>query len=122
MATILIIEDDEALAKILARALSGHRVLLAVNGRDGLAQAISQTPDLIVLDILLPGMSGIEVLAELKAGDKTAAIPVMVLTNLNDPATVEKILAAGGKDYFVKTDWTLDQLVEKIRNLLTPSA
>ena len=67
----------------------------------------------------MPDMSGIEVLTELKADDKTSALPVIVLTNLNNAATVEKILAAGGKDFFVKTDWRIDELAEKIENSLT---
>ncbi len=115
MAKILIIEDDQFLAKILARALeyNKHEVSLAASGRGGLAKAQAQ-PDLIVLDIMLPDSDGIEILKKLKADEKTNGIPVIVLTNLGDKETISRILDAGGKEYLLKADWSLDEVVKKI--------
>lgn len=112
---ILIIEDEKALAKNLAMALEDkYQVLLAETGRDGIAQAIAEKPDLILLDVMLPDTTGFEVLKELQANKKTEDINVIISTNLGDPVTVSKILEAGGKDYIVKTDWKISDLVKKI--------
>ena len=116
---ILIIEDEPALIKNLEMALkSDYEVSAAVNGQEGLRKAKGETPDLILLDVMLPDTDGIEILKKLKADKKTDDIPVIVLTNLSDKETVSKILAAGGKEYLVKADWNINDIVEKIKSLL----
>ena len=67
---------------------------------------------------MLPDTDGIAILKKLKADKKTDDIPVIVLTNLGDKETVSKILAAGGKEYLVKADWNINDIVEKIKSLL----
>ncbi|OGY46878.1 MAG: hypothetical protein A2840_00505 [Candidatus Buchananbacteria bacterium RIFCSPHIGHO2_01_FULL_47_11b] len=118
MAKILLVEDEPALVKNLQLALKKHKLLVATTGADGVRRATESLPDLILLDFMLPDKTGAEVIRELKANEKTNDIPVIVLTNLSDQETVSKILAAGGREYLVKTDWSLDQLVEKIEATL----
>jgi len=116
---VLIIEDEESLAKSLALVLKGDfEVFVAATGREGIEQAEKRQPDLIFLDVMLPDKQGPEILAALKRDKKTAAIPVVVLTNLDNPETVSKILAAGGKEYLVKTDWSVDEVAAKAREIL----
>ncbi|MFA6255118.1 MAG: response regulator [Patescibacteria group bacterium] len=113
---ILVIEDDKFLSKMLSRALEakGHEVILANDGKEGLNKAKTELPNLIVLDIMLPDSDGIEILKQLKADAKTVDIPVIVSTNLGDQATISRILDAGGKEYLVKADWGIDEVVKKI--------
>jgi DNA-binding response OmpR family regulator len=117
---ILVVEDEKALNLNLSSALSSEfEVISTASGNDGLAQAQEKKPDLILLDIMLPDKTGIEVLRELKANDKTSAIPVIVLTNMGDVETVSKILAAGGKEYLIKSDWNLDSIVDKVKETVS---
>jgi len=118
MAKILLIEDEPALVKNLQLALKRHKLSVATTGADGVRQAIKVLPDLVLLDFMLPDKTGAEVIEELKRNEKTSDIPVIVLTNLSDQETVSKILAAGGREYLVKTDWSIDELVKKIEAAL----
>jgi len=113
---ILIIEDDKSLSKMFSKALEakGYEVILASDGKGGLNKAKTNLPDLIVLDIMLPDSDGIEILKALKADSNTSDIPVVISTNLGDQTTVSRILEAGGKEYLVKSDWGIDEIVEKI--------
>ena len=95
-----------------------YQVIGATTGQAGLAQAKTQRPDLILLDMILPDLAGLAVLKRLKANAITADIPVVVLTNLTDQATIGAIVQAGGKDYLVKTDWSLEEIAQKIRATL----
>ncbi len=117
MSKILLIEDDLSLSRILSKALEseGYEVILASEGRSGLNKAADE-PDLILLDLMLPDISGIDILKKLKSAKKTEDIPVIILTNLADQGTISKILRAGGKDYFIKSDWPIEDLVKKIKS------
>lgn len=114
---LLIIEDEPALVKGLEMALGEeHEVLIASTAAEGLKQAKKELPDLILLDILLPDKNGLDVLQDLKANEKTDDIPILVLTNLGDSETVSKIIAAGGREYLVKSDWKIDDVVKKVES------
>lgn len=116
---ILLVEDEAVLSKGLSSVLrDSFEVIVAATGQEALDQLKKIKPDLILLDVLLPDKSGIEILQEIKANDDTSLIPVVVLTNLSDQQTVSKILEAGGKDYLVKSDWSLDEINQKIGNYL----
>ncbi|NUM25609.1 MAG: response regulator [Candidatus Buchananbacteria bacterium] len=116
---ILIIEDEESLMKNLKLAIDGdYKISTSMSGVEGLAKAKKELPDLILLDIMLPDMNGIEILQALKADEKTDSIPVIVMTNLSDQGTVSQILAAGGKEYLVKSDWSIDDIVKKVEETL----
>jgi two-component system cell cycle response regulator DivK len=104
MATILIVEDNAAnmtLAQYLLESV-GHRVLSATDAEAGLALARAELPDLILMDIQLPGMDGLEATAQLKREPATQRIPVIALTALAMKGDEERILAAGCDGYIAK--------------------
>ena len=116
---ILIIEDEVALIKNLEFALKyQYQVSFAENGKDGLAKAKKEKPDLILLDILLPDTDGIAILQELKKDHLTELIPVIVLTNLSDQTTISKILSVGGTAYLIKADWSISDIIKKIEQTI----
>lgn len=119
--TVLIIEDDNALRKVLTdRILSEKwRVLEESTGHDGLVSAINNHPDVILLDLMLPQMDGITLLAELRKDDWGKDAKVIVMSNLVKGAgLVEQVKNYRVSDYIEKADMSLDALVLKIRNLL----
>lgn len=117
---ILLVEDDEFLMELYAVKLSmeGFDVLSANDGRKGLRLAKEKIPDLILLDIILPQMDGLEVLKTLKKDPATKKIPVILLTNLSHKEEVQKGFAAGAKDYLIKAHFMPSEVVEKIKKLL----
>ena len=117
---VLIIEDDDFLRSLAVTKLEkeGFAVTMAANGQEGLAQVATTAPDLIILDLMLPIMSGFDVLKELKASDATKNIKVIVFSNLGEESDIKTCLDLGANDYLVKANFTLDELVEKIKELL----
>lgn len=120
MKKILFIEDEEALQKALGNALEskGYSALRALDGEAGLRAAKNEMPDLVLLDLVLPKKNGFEVLEELKKDASTKNIPVIVLTNLEGSAEVERALALGATTYLVKANYKLDELMSKIELVL----
>ncbi|MEW6610693.1 MAG: response regulator [Patescibacteria group bacterium] len=118
--TILIIEDEQTILKAISIALeeAGFKVFSAIDGETGEQMAISQTPDLILLDIILPRKDGLEVLRSLKKNEATSAIPIILLTNLSDTETVSQGVALGARGYLVKANYSLDEVVSKIKDVL----
>ena len=104
MAEILIADDDDILVDVIRFRLqsAGHNVTSAADGEIALEQAISLLPDLIVLDFMMPIVSGIEALASLKQNEWTAAIPVIILTARKGEADIVAALDAGAADYLTK--------------------
>ncbi len=116
---ILIIEDDEAIAENIKIALDGdYEIYLAATANSGLALAREKSPDLILLDYMLPDMTGLEVLRQLKEEDKFREIPIVVLTNKVDASTVSGVLASGGKEFWSKTDLNIQDIVDKTKELI----
>jgi DNA-binding response OmpR family regulator len=107
---VLLIDDSRFLRVSNERALTraGHQVTTASDGEEGLRLAIDQRPDLIVLDMMLPKLSGPDVLHALRKSPATAAIPVMVLTSLPQ-ANERRLITEGATAYFEKALLTLDQ-------------
>ncbi|OGL87625.1 hypothetical protein A3I42_03745 [Candidatus Uhrbacteria bacterium RIFCSPLOWO2_02_FULL_49_11] len=118
--TILVIEDEQTILKAISIALeeAGFKVLSAIDGETGEQTAITQTPDLILLDIILPRKNGLDVLKGLKANEATNAIPVILLTNLSDTETVSQGVALGARGYLVKANYSLDEVVTKVKDVL----
>jgi len=117
---ILIVEDDTFLAGIYANKFEreGFAVSLAIDGEMGLKLAKKDSPDIILLDILLPKLDGFEVLEKLKADDSVRTIPVVLLTNLGQKEDVDKGLKLGAVDYLIKAHFMPAETVEKVKKVL----
>jgi len=119
MKKILCIEDDDDSAFMLKRRLQRHGfdVIIAVNGEEGVARALQEQPDLILMDIDLPKLNGLEATVRLKSAPETRAIPVIVLTAHAMASDREDSFSAGCDDFDTKPI-NLNGLLEKIRALL----
>ena len=115
--TILFIEDESALQKTFGDVLEkeGYSMISALDGEIGLNLAKSKKPDLILLDLVLPKIHGFEVLKNLKADPETKDIPIIVLTNLESMDDVNKAIELGAKTYLVKTQYNLEEVLDKIK-------
>jgi DNA-binding response OmpR family regulator len=120
MKTILFIEDEAALQKTFEEILrqEGYEMISALDGEAGLRLAKDKKPDLILLDLILPKLHGLEVLKELKENETTKDIPIIILTNLEEIGEVEKALQMGATTYLVKAHYSLEEVVEKIKKAL----
>ena len=118
--TIAIIEDDPVLAKTLEDALkdAGYQTVRADNGKTGLALVLKEHPDLILLDIVMPQMDGITMLNSLRQDYWGGDVPVIVLSNLSEPAEITEALAHSAFDYLVKSSWKLNDVVKKVESKL----
>lgn len=116
---LLLVEDDRFLRRAAELALvrAGYSVLTAVDGVIGLQLARDERPDLVLLDLLMPRMSGLEVLAALRADDATRDLPVLVLSNSSIDHVVSQVRALGA-DYLVKANLSLHELVARVAALL----
>lgn len=117
---ILIVEDDKVLREALIEALTGanYTVVSATDGDEGIKKAQSEKPDLILLDIILPIKNGYNVLLDLSKDEKLKKIPVIVLTVLDSEYSLETCKIAGAKDYIVKSEYSLAEIVGKVRQNL----
>ena len=117
---ILIVEDEISLLNILVDKFTdeGYAVTKSVDGKDGLNKAISEHPDLILLDINLPVMNGIEMLKELRKDEYGKDAEIILLTNYDDYHMVTDALALGAHDYLVKSDWKLEDIVKMVSEKL----
>ena len=117
---ILFIEDESALQKTFQDFLKqeDYEMVSALDGKTGLEMARKEKPDLILLDLVLPKMHGFEVLQTLKSDEKTKEIPIIVLTNLEAMSDVEKALELGATTYLVKANYSLEEVVQKIKKAL----
>lgn len=117
---ILIVEDEAPLINILAEKLEdeGFSAIKARNGEEGLRLALSKSVDLILLDIIMPVMDGMTMLQKLREDEKSKEIPVILLTNLNTIENISIALEEGAYDYLVKTDWSLDDVVDQVKKKL----
>ena len=117
---ILLAEDDRFLRKAAETALKrqGFTVLAAVDGEEALRMARTEAPDLILLDLIMPKLQGFEVLRALKADPATAAIPVIILSNLGQDSDVKQAMEAGAAGYFVKANLSLQALVKQVGEML----
>lgn len=117
---ILLIEDDPMLSEIAADRFrhDGYKVVLAHDGKEGLRIAGEEMPDLILLDIIMPGMSGFEVLRQLKEDEKLRVLPVIIFSNLAQDRDIAEGRRLGAVDFFIKANHTPAQVVEKVKSVL----
>ncbi|MCX6718938.1 MAG: response regulator [Candidatus Taylorbacteria bacterium] len=117
------IEDDAALRSLLHDKfiLEGFEIIEAKDGEEGLAMALREHPDLILLDIILPKMDGITMMKKLRQTDEWGKkVPIILLTNLgvDEDSINQAVVAYEPANYLVKSDWTMDGLIDKIRERL----
>lgn len=117
---ILLVEDDSFLLNMYATKfeLEDFMVVTAEDGEKAVRAAARELPAIILLDIILPKMSGFEVLKQLKADKRTAKIPVILLTNLSQKDEIEQGLSMGAADYLIKAHFMPSEVVEKIKKAL----
>lgn len=120
MTTIMVAEDDKLISNSLCEALkaAGYNPVPAYDGEETVAKCKAAVPDLLLLDIMMPKLDGISVLWELKANPQTAGLPVVVLTNIGDVGTISKIVEAGAVDYLLKSDQSVDDIIQKVKDVL----
>lgn len=113
---ILLIDDDPLIVRMYERVFgfAGITVSTSLMPGDGLTKASAEKPDLILLDIMMPDMDGLEVLRRLKGDDATKAIPVIMLTNLSDEVRSKEAMKLGAKSVMIKSDFSPKQVVEKV--------
>lgn len=113
---MLIVEDEEAQRRAVASRLTaaGLQVIQATNGEDGLEEALARHPDLVLLDIIMPRLDGVEVLRRLRRDSWGQTADVIMLTNLGDDSRGDEARALGATDYLVKTNWQLSQVIERV--------
>jgi CheY-like chemotaxis protein len=119
-ARVLVVEDDRFLRRACEASLRqrGLDVITAADGEEGLSLAQSEHPALVLLDLLMPKMSGLEVLRAMKADDKMRGIPVLVLSNSSRQQDVDEIMRLGAIGYLVKADLSLQVLGDRVIRIL----
>ena len=117
---VLIVDDDENLSAIFETALqkSGLETVFALNGKGGIDKAKSEKPDLILLDQVLPDISGNEVLKTLKMDSQTQNIPIIILSNFSQEELVKEAINNGAMDYIFKYQVEPQDLVNKVKQAL----
>jgi len=120
MAKILIVEDDPLMSRMYQKIFKfeGYDVEMAANGEEGLEKVKSAKPTLILLDVMMPKMNGLEVLEKLKADPATKTIPVVVLTNLAGQSDAEKALSMGAIKYIIKSEYEPKQVANMVKEIL----
>jgi len=117
---ILLIEDDSLLIKMYKAKFiaEGFEVIIASEGESGLKMALENPVSFIILDVMMPKLSGLEVLEKLRQDPKGKIIPVVVLSNLDQEEKSKKAVQLGAKEFLVKANFTPAQIVEKVRKYL----
>ena len=119
--TVLLVDDDSLIIRMYQKKLTqdGYDVKTAFNGEEALIEIRKQRPDVIMLDVMMTKMNGVETLKALKEDEKTASIPVIFLTNLGDKQEdVENAKKLGVLDYLVKSEISLKDLSERIKQAI----
>ncbi|MEI8249168.1 MAG: response regulator [Candidatus Taylorbacteria bacterium] len=116
---ILWVEDDKLIGTILGKKLmnSGFNLLHATKGEDALKAVKTFTPDAIVMDLMLPGMSGFDIIQKFHMDDSLKNVPTMILTNSSKQSDIEKSQKLGVQKFFTKATLSLDQIVSEVRDL-----
>jgi len=120
---VLIAEDDKILIKALKDKLSreGFLVAMASDGDEALLKLKEEKPDIMLLDVMMPGKNGFEVLAEMKLNNGFKDVPVIIVSNLGQEIDIIKGKELGAVDYIVKSDLSVSGVVEKVKENLAKS-
>lgn len=116
---ILLVEDETFIADLYAHQLSkaGFEVKIANDGATGLKLLDQESFDLLLLDIMLPGINGLEILRQWKATHAQSSMPVILLTNLGQDAVIKEGFTLGAQGYLIKASYTPEQIVNEIKNV-----
>lgn len=114
---ILLIEDDELVYNLLEEKLEkqGYEVLIATDGQKGLDKLEETEPDLILLDMVMPGKNGFEVMEEVQENDQWSETPIIVLSNSGQPVKLKKAKKLGAQDWLIKTEFDPEEVIEKVK-------
>jgi len=114
---ILIIEDEEIMINLLQKKLSqeGYNVSVARNGEEGLRLIKETMPDLVLLDIIMPKMGGLEVMEAMQKDEKLKDIPVIIVSNSGQPVEIDKAKELGVKDWLIKTEFDPQEVINKVK-------
>jgi len=120
MPKVLVVEDDKFLRELINRKLQteNFETFLAFDGETALVLVEQERPDIVLLDLILPGINGFEVLAKIKENEKLKEIPVIILSNLGQKDDIDKGMGLGAADYLVKAHFTPSEIIEKINQIL----
>jgi len=115
---ILLIEDEQIIVDLLQRKLTeeGYDIALARNGEEGIKAMKAEKPDLILLDIVMPKMGGLEVMEEMQKNPDLKRIPVIIVSNSGQPIELDRAKKLGAKDWLVKTEFDPQEVIEKVVN------
>lgn len=121
---VMWVEDDKFLSDMIARTLSkeGFQLVSVDNGNDALPTAKEKKPDIILLDILLPGKDGFQILKELKQDPELKTVPVIFLSNLGQKSDIEKGKELGAEKFLIKATVTLEEIAQEIEAVLEKSS
>ncbi len=117
---VLIVEDDPLISRMYEKIFSfeNYKVVIANDGEDGLVKVKSTKPTIVLLDVMMPKMNGLEVLEKIKADPETKAIPVVMLTNLAGDADAETALSKGAVKYIIKSQYDPKQITDMVKEIL----
>ena len=117
---ILIVEDDDFLRSLAVSKLEkeGFVMETAGTGDEGLKKVMALPPDLLILDLMLPNVSGFEILEKIRSTDQTKPLKVVVFSNLGEESDIKRCLDLGVSDYLIKANFTLDELAEKVKAIV----
>ncbi len=117
---IYIVEDDDTLRTVLAEKLksSGYEVGEATNGEEGLALMRKKRPDVVLLDIMMPIMGGMQTLEHMQKDESLKTIPVVVISNSGQPVEVEEAQRLGARDFLIKAAFDPEEVLEKVKKQL----
>jgi len=120
MATILVVDDNDAVCKSLAKLLGhvGHKGYCVTSGEDALQFVKHKMPDLVILDVMMPGMDGLEVLRQLQSDEQTRKLPVVMFSAVTDEEYRSHVLNKGAVDYWVKASVAFEDLENRLQKLL----
>jgi len=120
MIKVLVVEDDELISRMYQKVFQseGYEVFVAENGQVGLDLARTKEPTIILLDIMMPKLNGMQMLQQLKADPKIAKIPVVILTNLSGTADAEKALEFGAVKYIIKSEYKPKEVFDIVKKIL----
>lgn len=117
---VLIIEDEVSLLDVLQKKLEkeGYQVFAACDGEEGLRQMEAVKPDVVLLDIVMPRINGMEVLQKMQQSESMSQIPVLIISNSGEPIEIDRALKLGAKDYIIKTEFDPQEVLEKMAKIL----